>query len=51
MLRRELRDRQVRMLAFLYNAEYEIAAEKFDQKYAVYSELKNIQNNQNIKSE
>jgi hypothetical protein len=37
VLKRELRDRQARMLAFLYNAEYEITAEKFDQKFAVYS--------------
>ena len=41
----------MRMLTFLFNVEYEMASERFDQKYAVYSELKTIQRNQSIQTE
>jgi hypothetical protein len=39
------------MLAFLFHVEHEIAAEKFDQKFAVYSELKSKQKNEGVKRE
>ena len=37
VLRSYLRDKQATMLAFLFNLDYSIAAEKFDQKFPVFS--------------
>ncbi len=45
MLQKQLRNKEERMLAFLYNVEQNIAAEKFDQKFAPFSELKIRQKN------
>lgn len=35
----------------MFNVEYEIAAERFDQKFKPYSELKIIQKNESIRNE
>lgn len=35
----------------MYNVEYEIAAEKFDQKFAPYSELRQIKKSLYVKAE
>jgi hypothetical protein len=33
----QLKDKHAKMLAFLYNIEHQIAAERFDQRFAQYS--------------
>jgi hypothetical protein len=49
-LRGQLRDKQAKMLAFLYNVEFEVAYEKFNEKYAPFSELKKQKKSEKINS-